>query len=157
MVSELIVKPVLLENRIKLISDSLEHAVVEHFAYHTLKTHAEDMVRIDIFKICPGVLVLPHYQVFPVIVIEFPCRLIVGSKALAVKVNIHINPHFMLQQKLSDLDCQILNSFRRQSCRFIHSAVASLTMPLFLWRAFFFRFLFHLRIVTAFVWFLEKQ
>ena len=67
------------------------------------------MVRIDIFKIRLRLDVLLHEQMLPVIVEVPPGLRVLASKSLVVEININILPHTMLQQELSDFNCQLLN------------------------------------------------
>ena len=67
------------------------------------------MVRIDIFKIRLRLDVLLHEQMLPVIVEVPPGLRVLTSKSLVIEININILPHTMLQQELSDFNCQLLN------------------------------------------------
>ena len=48
--SELIIQTVSLEYLVKFSSDRRKDAVVQHLAYRSFKTHAENVFRINVFK-----------------------------------------------------------------------------------------------------------
>jgi hypothetical protein len=88
---ELIIQTVSLEYLVKFFSDRRKDAVVQHLTYRPFKTHAENVFRINIFKMFLR-LVCHFDQMLPVVVIIFSVLRIVTRVLLSVEVNINVLP-----------------------------------------------------------------